>query len=171
MQCVAYYNKHWAQLVTIIAHHLRPNEMVRRNIENVQIRRAGEELQQIMHPINEAIDALQQRGVRLSDAVDTWLTLRGDFPRRTYKAAFTQVQARSTMVLASGPFLAGYLVDTRYAGSRLTGDQIVIASRWVCEMIPADLHISDEITGYISGTAPYNLPHPGSGTVPSPNGS
>ena len=35
LQCVAYYNKWWAQLVTIIAHHLRPNEMVRRNIENV----------------------------------------------------------------------------------------------------------------------------------------
>jgi hypothetical protein len=57
---VVYYNKHWGKLVEICAHHAMPRECVRQHIENVMIRRTGEELQMIYQPVAVMLDRLQR---------------------------------------------------------------------------------------------------------------
>lgn len=72
-----WYNKYWSQCVEIIASLLKPGETIRRDVENVQIRRGGEDLAAMLRPLCVAIDLVQAEGYNLAQAVAARLSFKG----------------------------------------------------------------------------------------------
>lgn len=95
-EAVEWYNKNWGAHVEIAASLLRPGEQVRRDLENVQVRRGAEDLHMQLKPVAKALDRMQAQNCTLADATDIWVNLLGEFPQQ-FKGAAKKVRERSTL--------------------------------------------------------------------------
>ena len=69
---VEYCTKHWSSLVEIVATLQRPGELVRRDIENLGVRRAAEDMVLQLHPVAVALDNMQSSGMRFTSGSHCW---------------------------------------------------------------------------------------------------
>ena len=129
-------NAHWAELVKIAAHNLKPGDQVRRDIENLQVRRASEDLLLQLTPIDTALGNMQQECVSLADATKEWLQVLNSFPKDNFKGAYKKVVERAKLCLDNPAFLAAYLMHHAHIGRDLTPDQVTAAIGFIQVLSP-----------------------------------
>ena len=72
---VQYFIDNWMNIACIVSELLPKSNKIYRYMEDIQLKRAGMDLLEVLTPIKEALDTLQRDDTTLSDATEVWKQL------------------------------------------------------------------------------------------------
>lgn len=120
--CYKYYDDHWSDMVKVAKALIPPSDPARKTLENSSINRGCQDLLANFDPISTALDKIQSEVTTLAQAVEVWVGLLQDIPRNA--RGYSLVVERSKQALERLFFLLANVLDPRFAGARLTPQQI-----------------------------------------------
>ena len=148
-----YYCNNWANLVSIFEKLEGENSTERRNVENIMLQRAANELLQIFDIISAALNLLQSDTSSISTATECWLQIVIDIGELHNVQVLNAAKKRQNEALNNNSFLAAHLLDNRYRGRNLSAEQLTAATEYI---VNRNQEANIAIAQYIAETGPYS---------------
>ena len=131
--------KNRAAYVKICEEIERPDEAVRRIVNDYGLYRNAKDLLVQLEPIRAGLNRLQSDSATISDAAEVWMMLTTNRDLEPHTAAV----ARRCQQALTPVHAAANLLDPRYFGRRLTRDLREAAEGWLGEELLAELVLLD----------------------------
>ena len=133
--CIGSYLKNRAAYIKVCEDLERPDEAIRRIVNDYALYRSAKDLMEQLQPIRVALDRLQSDSATIADAAEAWMMLANDGSLEPHASAV----ARRCRQALRPVHAAANLLDPRYFGRRLTEELRQSAEEWLGEDLFADV--------------------------------
>lgn len=141
---------HWAIICQIARAQLPPGDQTRRNLESAGVLKNCEDLLCLFDPVANALNSMQRNTTTLGQAVELWIDLIEKIPRNL--GGRDDVIQRSKQALECPFFLLANALDPRFAGARLTPEQLDKARQFSEEEGP---EVAQALNLYLARANPF----------------
>lgn len=140
----------WSDLVRIARVLLRPNDLTRKTLENMNVLNGSLDLLSVLDPVVAILNLMQRSDTTLSQVVEWWIELLERVPKNA--GGYSLVVERSKQALKCPFFLLANVLDPRYHGRKLNPAQLDLARQFAEE---EGAEIASALNLYLTKSVPF----------------